>query len=61
MNEMHDMYRQYKALVWVGDDPGIRVELYARNLEEATLQLKERYGREAVISLWNDDDAQKPR
>jgi len=53
--------RVYKAIVWLGNSPGRQVEVVASNLEHAETQLKETYGAEAVISLWNEEDANAPR
>lgn len=56
-----DDQRPYRAMVWLGNAPGQRVEVTARSLDEAEQLIKEQYGKDAVISLWNEDDAQTPR
>jgi hypothetical protein len=54
--------RVYQALVWVeGQDRGERLSLFATSLDDAKRQLKERYGQEIKSSIWNEDDARKPR
>lgn len=53
--------RPYCAMVWLGDSPGKRVEVMAQSLDEAQHLIKEQYGKDAVVSLWNEDDAQQPR
>ena len=53
--------RTYKAIVWVGSSPGERVEVVAQTIEEASVQLREKFGEDAVVSLWNEDDANAPR
>jgi len=54
--------REYQALVWVeGQDRGERLSLFATSLDDARRQLEERYGREIKSSIWNEDDAAKPR
>ena len=57
----HLEQRLYKAIVWVGEKPGERVEVFALSLEEAGAIIKDKYGSEAVVSLWNEEDAEKPR
>lgn len=53
--------RNYKAMVWVGSRPGERVEVVAQTIEEAAVLLRQRFGEGAVVSLWNEDDANAPR
>jgi len=53
--------RPYKAIVWVGEKPGERVEVFAFDSKEARSIIEEMYGREAVVSLWNEEDANRPR
>jgi len=57
----HREKRLYKAIVWVGEKPGERMELLALSGEEARSIIKDKYGPEAVVSLWNEEDAEKPR
>jgi hypothetical protein len=49
--------RTYEAIVWVGDSPGQRLTLEARNGEEATKYLRDRFGPEAAFKLYNEEDA----
>ena len=54
--------REYKAVVWVDDETtGKRITLLAETLDEAQKKLREEFGQKATISLWNDDDANRPR
>lgn len=53
--------RPYAAIVWVGDKPGERVEVIAGTPEEARSRIKEIYGPEVTITIWNEEDANKPR
>jgi hypothetical protein len=39
----------------------VRVSVFARNLDEAKEKLEAEYGRGRVASLWNEEDAKKPR
>jgi hypothetical protein len=60
---MNESKRPYRAVVWGHDPtkPGERVTLLAYDLEEAERQLKEKYGEEIVFTLYNEDDADRPR
>jgi hypothetical protein len=56
--------KEYKAIVWPresDDVPGERVSFWAETVEEAAAQLKAQYGEGIVYTLWNDEDAAKPR
>ena len=53
--------RMYKAVIWIGDKPGRRVTLAARSLREARVKLEAEYGTGYVISIWNEEDAERPR
>ena len=56
-----DSQRVYKAIVWLGNSPGTRVEVLASSLDQAATQIREMYGAEAFVSLWNEEDADAPR
>lgn len=55
--------REYHAIVWIQgtDRAGERVTLFANNLDEATEQLKRKYGDRTMFSLYNEEDAEKSR
>lgn len=53
--------REYKGIIWIGDQPGVRFWIDARSLDEAAAILEEQYGEGHVYSLWNEYDAHKPR
>lgn len=53
--------RRYVGMIWVGDGPGIRLELFADSLEDARAKVEAEYGDGHSISLWNEEDAAKPR
>jgi hypothetical protein len=48
-------------MIWIGEDPGIRLELTAASLEEARAKVESEYGLGHTISLWNEEDAAEPR
>jgi hypothetical protein len=41
----------YKAIVWIGQAPGLRVTVEAETGEQARRQLRATYGDEAVRSI----------
>jgi hypothetical protein len=52
----------FTAIVWrVRDEPGIRVNVHAESLDHASRQLEAEYGKDAVISLWDEEEAGRPR
>jgi ribosomal protein L31E len=53
----------YKAMIWIqgSDQPGQRVSVAARNLEEAKGKLEAEYGKGNVYYLRNEEDAAAPR
>ena len=52
--------REYRGFIWIADRPGIRVSVMARSLAEAREKVVAEHG-EGIISLWNEDDAARPR
>jgi hypothetical protein len=53
--------REYVGLIWIDDQPGIRLRILANSLDEATSRVIEEYGQGHVISIWNEEDASRPR
>jgi hypothetical protein len=53
--------REYVGFVWIGDEPGVRIRVTASSVDEARARVVEQYGRGHVISLWNEEDAARPR
>ena len=53
----------YQAIVWRQDpnQPGERTTVFAYNLEDAQRQLKEVYGEGISFSLYDEDEANRPR
>ena len=60
---MTDSSKVYDAIVWTNDltSPGTRVQVRAGSSEEAQRMLKEKFGEDAVCSIWNAEDARKVR
>ena len=62
MNEKPPL-RQYEAIIW-GREPesvGVRTTYFAVDLDDAQKQLVAEHGEHCISSLWNEEDAQKPR
>ncbi len=57
----NELLKTYKAIVWIDELAGKRVEVIARDFEEASTMLKEQFGTKAVVSLWNEEDANAAR
>jgi hypothetical protein len=51
----------YVGYAWIGDAPGIRLEFLAATPGEAYAAAKAQYGEDSVVSVWNEQDANKPR
>ncbi|MFE7508435.1 hypothetical protein [Promicromonospora sp. NPDC057488] len=53
--------KEYVGIIWIGDDPGIRLRVFAASGPEARAKVIEEYGEGHVITLRNNDDAKRPR
>jgi hypothetical protein len=55
--------RLYKAMIWTEDpeQPGQRVTVVARTIDEAKDKLEVEYGKGNVYNLHNEEDANRPR
>lgn len=58
---MPDERRIFQAIVWVGDAPGQRLTVEAKDGKEVREYLRDKYGPDAVCSVWNEEDAKQPR
>lgn len=58
---MSSSMRIFKAIVWVDDQAGERIAIEATSGREAYAQIRETYGPDAIITLWNDEDRERPR
>lgn len=58
---MSNDMREYKAIIWIADNPGKRVTMFANDLGEARNILEQLYGKGTVFDLHNEEDAEKPR
>jgi hypothetical protein len=53
--------KRYVGYVWIGDQPGMRLDIVAYNADEARAEVEALYGQGHVVSLWNEEDRNKPR
>jgi hypothetical protein len=53
--------RPYVGVIWIGEEAGRRFEIFARSLDEAARKLRDEYGEGHVYTLYNEEDAKKPR
>lgn len=53
--------KEYVGFIWIGDQPGIRLSVWAHTGQEAWDEVIAEYGEGHVISIWNEDDANRPR
>ncbi|MGW0239363.1 hypothetical protein [Micromonospora chalcea] len=53
--------REYTGLIWIDDNPGIRLRILARSLDEATTNVIKEYGDGHGISIWSEEDASRAR
>jgi len=54
---------EYKAMIWdeAKNINGMRVNVYAKDLDEANFLLEKEYGKGNVFNLRNEEEANKPR
>ena len=53
--------KTYVGYIWINDQPAVRLSVSARSPEEAAAAIETQYGAGHVVSLWNEEDASKPR
>jgi hypothetical protein len=53
--------KEYVGYISIGDEPGERLSVWARSADEAGRNVVAEYGKGHAYSIWNEDDAQKPR
>jgi hypothetical protein len=51
----------YVGVIWIGDKPGKRISVWAENPKAAREQVEAEHGKGHVISLYNQEDAERPR
>jgi hypothetical protein len=53
--------REFVGLIWIADEPGLRLSVMAHSVEDARAMVVAEHGEGHAISLWNEEDASKPR
>jgi hypothetical protein len=53
--------KEYVGFIWIEDQPGIRLSVWAIDGDDAWNQVIAEYGEGHVISIWNEGDATRPR
>ncbi len=55
--------RAYKAIISEKDPSAIgkRIALLATDLDDASHQIRQQYGEDVIVSLWNEEDASAAR
>ncbi len=53
--------KEFVGFIWIEDEPGLRLRVVARTAEEAREAIIAEHGEGHAISLWNEDDASRPR
>jgi hypothetical protein len=51
----------YVGVIWIRDQPGRRVSVWAENPQAAKEQVEAEYGKGHVLTLHNDEDSERPR
>ena len=52
---------EYVGYVWKDDQPRIDFTIQAKSLQDAKREVLAQYGQDFAISIWNEDDASRPR
>jgi hypothetical protein len=48
-------------MIWIAGEPGQRFRVLARSLAEAKEQIDQIYGKGHVVTIYNEDDADRRR
>jgi len=56
-----DDEKPYVGVVWIGGEPGQRFTMMARSPEEARAKAEAQFGAGHEMTLWSDEDADRPR
>lgn len=58
---VEDGNKEYVGYVWVDDEPGIRLSVWAQSATEAVELIDAEFGEGSVYSVWNEHDSSQPR
>ncbi|SOD91578.1 hypothetical protein [Streptomyces sp. Ag109_G2-15] len=59
--ELGESKREYVGFIRIAGQPEIQLRLMASSSSEARAIVIEQYGEGHVISVWNEEDARRPR
>ena len=59
--ELGEPKREYVGFVRIAGQPDVQLRLMASSLSEARAIVVEQYGDGHWISIWNEEDARRPR
>lgn len=60
-SEVDPTLKEYVGYIWIGEEPGLRLSVWAHTSTEAGNLVEEEYGRGHPYTLRNDEDAGEPR
>jgi hypothetical protein len=63
MTMENEELREYQIIWWTDDSarPRERLTVLALSLDDANKQITDKYGSNVKSSIWNEEDAAKPR
>lgn len=53
--------KEYVGYVWPQDEPGIRLSVWAASAGDAGELIDAEFGAGSIHSVWNEEDASRPR
>jgi hypothetical protein len=53
--------REFVGFIWIEDQPGIPLSIWAMSSREARRVVDAQYGTGHIVTLWNEEDARAPR
>lgn len=53
--------KKYVGIIWIGEEPGLRVIIWAKSSTEAGQKLREEYGDGHPYTLTNEESAERLR
>ena len=59
--ESEDPKREYIGFIRIAGQPEIKLRLMAGSSREARALVIEQYGEGHIVSIWNEEDAGRPR
>ncbi|MGB6056896.1 MAG: hypothetical protein WBF71_01425 [Microthrixaceae bacterium] len=57
----HKRLKEYVGYIWIGNEPGQRINVWAESADEAARKVEAEYGEGHPFSIRNPDDAERKR